>query len=60
MAEKRIALILDYEEYETVKLALKKYDDYEVEGKALKILSEIRKVKKVGGEVLFTQAHLDE
>ena len=58
MAEKRIALILDYEEYETVKHALKKYDDYVVDGKALKILSEIRKVKKVGGEV-FTQAPLE-
>ena len=58
MAEKRIALILDHEEYETVKRALKKYDDYEVDGKALKILSEIRKVKKVGGEV-FTQAPLE-
>ena len=58
MAEKRIALILDYEEYVTVKRALKKYDDYEVEGRALKILSEIRKVKKVGGEV-FTQAPLE-
>ena len=49
MAERRIALILDHEEYETVKRALKKYDDYEVDGKSLKILSEIRKVKKVGG-----------
>ena len=58
MAEKRIALILDYEEYETVKKALKQYDNYEVDGKALKILSEIRKVKKVGGEV-FTQAPLE-
>ena len=58
MAEKRIALILDYDEYETVKHALKKYDAYEVEGKALKILSEIRKVKKVSGEV-FTQAPLE-
>ena len=58
MAERRIALILDYEEYETVKRALKQYDDYEVDGKALKILSEIRKVKKVGGEV-FTQAPLE-
>ena len=58
MAERRIALILDYEEYETVKHALKRYDDYEVDGKALKILSDIRKVKKVGGEV-FTQAPLE-
>ena len=58
MSERRIALILDYEEYETVKRALKQYDDYEVDGKALKILSEIRKVKKVGGEV-FTQAPLE-
>ena len=58
MAEKRIALILDYEEYETVKHALKKYDNYEVEGTALKLLSEIRKVKKVSGEV-FTQAPLE-
>ena len=58
MSERRIALILDYEEYVTVKRALKKYDDYEVEGRALKILSEIRKVKKVGGEV-FTQAPLE-
>ena len=52
MSERRIALILDYEEYETVKRALKKYDDYEVEGKALKILSEITEVKKAGGEVV--------
>ena len=58
MAERRIALILDHEEYETVKRALNQYDDYEVDGKALKILSEIRKVKKVGGEV-FTQAPLE-
>ena len=58
MAEKRIALILDYDEYETVKRALKQYDDYEVDGKALKILGEITKVKKVGGEV-FTQAPLE-
>ena len=58
MAEKRIALILDYEEYETVKKALKQYDNYEVDGKALKILGEITEVKKVGGEV-FTQAPLE-
>ena len=58
MAERRIALILDYEEYETVKHALKKYDDYEVGSKALKILGEITEVKKVGGEV-FTQAPLE-
>ena len=56
MAEKRIALILDYEEYETVKHALKKYDDYEVEGKALKILGEITEVKKVGGEVIYSSS----
>ena len=58
MAEKRIAIILDYEEYETVKRALKKYDDYEVGSKALNILGEITEVKKVGGEV-FTQAPLE-
>jgi len=58
MAEKRIALILDYEEYETVKKALKQYDNYEVDGKALKILGEITEIKKVGGEV-FTQAPLE-
>ena len=58
MAEKRIALILDYDEYETVKRALKQYDNYEVDGKALKILGEITEVKKVGGEV-FTQAPLE-
>ena len=52
MAEKRIALILDHEEYETVKLALKKYDDYEIDGKSLKILGDIEEVKKVGGEVV--------
>tara|TARA_R100001244_G_scaffold7299_1_gene9455 strand:- start:11 stop:175 length:165 start_codon:yes stop_codon:yes gene_type:complete len=52
MAEKRIAIILDYEEYETVKHALKQYDDYEIDGIALRILSEIKKVKKMGGEAV--------
>ena len=52
MAKKRIAIILDHEEYETVKLALKKYDGYGVDGKALKILVDITEVKKVGGEVV--------
>ena len=58
MSERRIALILDYEEYDTVKSALKRYSSYEADGKAEKILSEIRKVKKVSGEV-FTQAPLE-
>ena len=52
MSERRIALILDYEEYETVKRALKKYDDYEVDGISLKILGEITEVKKMGGEAV--------
>ncbi len=51
MSERRIALILDYEEYDTVKSALKRYSSYEADGKAEKILSEVKEVKKAGGGV---------
>ena len=51
MSEKNIVLFVNQEEYKIIKKALRVLNKHYPSGEILKILSEITKIKKVGGEV---------
>jgi len=58
MSENNIALFVNKKEYEIIKKALRVFNKHYPNGEISKLLSEITKIKKVGGEVL-NQAPLD-
>jgi len=51
MSENNIALFVNKKEYEIIKKALRVFNKHYPNGEISKLLSEITKIKKVGGEV---------
>ena len=51
MSKKSIVLFLNKEEHLIIKKSLRIFDKHYPDGKTIKLLSDITKIKKAGGEV---------